>query len=210
MARPAGPAKDAGATGASIAESKNITSVASNVDDLDDFLSVLARAAGQVLLRELSRDTAERIVGPGVVWPEFTAQDIAEEVFLDIEAGSSGRPNKAQELANIERVAPFMLQTPGLSPEWFLKFLLRTLDTRIDYEDAITEGLPSITAMNGAKQVGTGDPATDPNAQGGAGGQNAPVAGGTAGGPQAAFPAGGPPGAAEGGAPPPPATSSAS
>jgi hypothetical protein len=188
--------KNGSATQSSIAETSRMTSVSSNVDDLDDFLSILARQAGQVLLRELSKETALKIVGPGAVWPEFTAQDIAEEVFLQIEAGSSGRPNKAQELANIERVAPFIMQTPGMNPEFWLKYMLRVLDTNIEYEDAVTDGLPSMTAMNGQKQLGTGDPATDPNAQGSQGGNNAPVADGTPGGPQAAFPAGAPASAA--------------
>lgn len=88
---------------------------------------------------------------------------------------------------------PFVLQLPGVNPvPWSQKYL-DLLD--VDAEDAIVEGLPSITAVNAmagraaAAQPGTGNPASDPAAQGSAGAQNAPQAPGTPPGPQAAFPA---------------------
>jgi hypothetical protein len=108
-------------------------------------------------------------------------------VFLKIQAGSSGRPNKAQDLANIERAVPILVQTPGINPEWLAKHTLRVLDPHIDLEEAYTAGLPSITAMNRQAQAGTGDPASDPNAQGGEGGDNQQAPNPGKGGPQASF-----------------------
>lgn len=177
------------ATETSIAENSRMESAASEMDELDDFLSIVARLSGQVLLREMSAETAKRVAGPGAVWPELSPEDIAEEIYLEIEAGSSGRPNRSRDLADFERVAPTLLQTPGIDPEWFAKTQIKLLGSNIDYEEAITAGLPSITSMNRQSQVGTGDPATDPNAQGGAGGDNAPNDNSSAGPPDAGSPA---------------------
>ena len=102
--------------------------------------------------------------------------------LLEVKAGSSGRPNRAAELANLERAMPFLLQIPGIKPEPLARKGLELIDIGVDTEDVIAEGMPSITAMNalvakmGANPGGqpTGDPATDPNQQGGNGAQNAP------------------------------------
>lgn len=185
-----GGTSGATATEASISENTRVSSVQSNIDDLDEFLSNMARAAGQILLLEMDEETVKKIAGDGAVWPKLSSAEVAEEIFLEIKAGSSGRPNRALKLANLERIAPFILQSPSLNPEWWLKKLLTNLDDDIDLDEAIIAGLPSITAMNANAQPSTGDPATDPNQQGSQGGNNAQKAGGTAGGGQAQFPTG--------------------
>ena len=165
------------ATESAIAEGARVSTQTSDVDDLDEMLTDLARATGQLMLMEMSAETVTEIAGPGAVWPQMRREAIAKEVFLEVKAGSSGRPNRAAELANLERVAPTILQIPGISPEWFAKQVLERMDDGIDLSDAIVEGLPSIVAMNamarggaGGAQPATGDPATDPQQQGGAGG----------------------------------------
>lgn len=175
-----------GATGAStatevsVAEGSRMSALSSNIDDLEDFLTELARATGQVLLKEMSQETVLRIAGPGAVWPQLSAQDIADELFLEIEGGSNGRPNKGMLISNFERLAPTLLQIPGLSPEWLLKEAVKRLDDSLDPTDALQAALPSIVAQNSAKTLGpaaampaTGDPATDPAMQGQAGGLQA-------------------------------------
>jgi hypothetical protein len=62
-----GSAAGATATESSIAESSRIASVDSNVDDLDGFLTRVARKAGQILLREMSPEQVTKIVGPCAV-----------------------------------------------------------------------------------------------------------------------------------------------
>ena len=184
-----GGTSGATATESSIAEGSRMSAVSSNVDDLDEFLSDVARMSGQLLLHELSVEWAQRIAGPGAVWPELSREEIANEIFLEVRAGSSGRPNRAMKLANIERIAPFVLQTPGLNPLWWLRNMLEEMDDGLDIDDAIMANLPSIIAMNAQKQVSTGNPASDPSQQGAAGAQNGPVMN-TAGGPQAPMPSG--------------------
>jgi hypothetical protein len=176
------------ATGDSIAETNRMSDLASNADDLDELLSMMARDAGQVLLLEMDAATVAKIAGPGAVWPELTRQQVAEEILLEVEAGSSGRPNKTQEIANFERMAPFLQQTPNLNPEWLARYMVRIMDDRIDLDDAVLSGMPSIVAMNANQQAITGDPALAPNAQGPQGADNQEQPQGAAGGAQPAYP----------------------
>ena len=183
-----GGTSKATATEASIAEQTRMGTIGSNVDDLDDFLSAVAKASGDVLLAEMSQEQVTKILGAGAVWPEMSAQEIADDVFLSVAAGSSGRPNKAADIANLERVAPFLIQIPGINTRWLADQFLTRMDDGLDLTDAFSPGMPSIVSQNGATQPGTGNPATDPSAQGGQGGQNAPVAQGGQPGGQAAYP----------------------
>jgi hypothetical protein len=160
------------ATETSIAESARMSSMGANVDELDSFMSEIARAAGQVLLLELSVEEVRKIVGPGAVWPELTRESVMEEIFLEIEAGSTGKPNRAAELANIERIMPFLLQIPGINPVWLAKELLKRLDDKLEISEAIAEQIPSIVSMNQMQRPGTGDPALQGPPAGGA--ANAP------------------------------------
>lgn len=171
-----GGTSGATATETSVAEGARMASVASNVDDLDDFLNEIARAASQILLAEFDQATVQKIVGPGAIWPQLTAQEIADELLLEVEAGSSGKPNKAAEIKNFMDIAPILMQIPGIKPEWLAREGLRRMDDRLDLTDAFLDGLPSIQAMNRLNQMGTGNPASDPNMQGAQGADNAQVA----------------------------------
>jgi len=159
------------ATGDSIAEQNRTVAIASNVDDLDDMLNELSRAAGQVLFLEMSQESVQKIAGPGAVWPQLSTQDVADELLLEVEAGSSGRPNRATEIANIERLAPLLLQMPGVKPDWLVKQLIMRLDDRLDPTDAIAAGLPSIVTQN-AMAKGMQAMGNNPEDQGGNGANN--------------------------------------
>ena len=171
------------ATESSIAESSRMSSVGSNIDDLDDFLNEIAHATGQILLANMSADTVREIVGPGAVWPELSADEIAKDLILEVEAGSSGRPNRAAEIANFERITPLLLQIPGISPSWLAERGIRILDDKTNLEDAIIEGLPPISAMaaamgsqltpQGGGATAGADSSKNPSAQGAQGGNNA-------------------------------------
>ena len=164
------------ATETSIAESSRMSAIGANIDDLDSFMSEITRAAGQVLLLEMSPEEVKKIVGPGALWPEFLREDVLNEIYLEIEAGSTGKPNKAAELQNIERIIPFLIQIPGIDPKFLAKELLKRLDDKMDVNEAIAENIPSIVAQNmaqgGKANVQRGG--ESPEAQGGKGGGNAP------------------------------------
>lgn len=174
------------ATESSIAESSRQSSLASAVDDLDELLTQIARTAGQILLGEMSAETVTEIVGPGAVWPELSRDQMAKELFLEIEAGSTGKPNQAQEIQNFERLAPILMQIPGITPEMMAKEAIRRLDDRLELDDVYDQNMLSIQSMNQmagrgpTPGAGTG-PETDPNAQGAEGEQNAPRPGQPAG-----------------------------
>lgn len=177
------------ATESAIAEQSRSAGLSDQVDDLDDLLSSLAHATGQLMLKEIDKQTAIEIAGPGAVWPDspMGRDELAKDLILDIKAGSSGRPNTAHQLANYERAMPFIAQLPGssgIAPE-VLREYLDLLD--IDVEDKTLEGLPSIQALNsmmakpagppgamdGDQQAAGADPRSDPTQQGAAGADNA-------------------------------------
>lgn len=180
-----GGLSNATATETSIAESARTSALGAQVDELDSFMSDVARAAGQILLQEMSLDQVKKIAGEGAVWPELTAQDIQEEIFLEIEAGSTGKPNKAAELRNLERILPYLIQLPGIKPEWLAKEVLKRMDDKLDINAALVEGMQSIVAMNAAKGGAPMEGGSNlPMMQGEQGAQNAApnlrmVAGGT-------------------------------
>jgi hypothetical protein len=171
------------ATESQIAEASRQTSMGSNIDDLDDLLTQLAKAGGQILLKEVSQDTVKRVIGPGAVWPELSRQQIAEEIWLEIEAGSTGKPNQAQEIANMERLAPLLFQLPNIDPEFLAKELLKRLDDRLDLTLAFKSMLPSIVAMNAARPAAPGAGPVQGAAQGPAGMSNGAKPPGLAGSP---------------------------
>jgi hypothetical protein len=162
------------ATETSIAASAKASSTGSAVDDIDETLTAMARAAGQILLLNVSEEIVKQIVGPGAIWPSLTKAEVARDLFLEIQAGSSGRPNQAQELQNFERLAPILMQLPGIKPSFVVKQAIQRLDDKVDVDEAIADGLPSITSMNSGKLPGMAGQG-DPNAQGPQGGLNAPA-----------------------------------
>lgn len=170
-----GGISQATATESAIAANASKSSDGASIDDLDGFLTVIARASGQILMKEMSAEKVTEIVGPGAVWPEMTLAEIANEVYLEVEAGSSGKPNQGVEIDNWQKMAPFIMQTPGINPNWIAKETVRRLDDKADMVEAIAANMPSIVMQNQMQQPGTGDPATSPEAQGGQGAQNAPA-----------------------------------
>lgn len=166
------------ATESAIAANSMAASDGSSVDDLDNFLTTIAKASGQILLREMSQEKVMQIVGPGAVWPEMTLDEISDELFLEIEAGSTGKPNQAVEINNWQQLLPMLLQMPGINPVWLAKETLRRLDDRMDLVEAMAAGIPSIAATNQmqtANMVAAQGPQGDPSAQGGEGAANAPA-----------------------------------
>lgn len=170
-----GGVAQATATESTIAANATASASSASVDDLDAFLSVIARASSQVLLKEMSPERVTEIVGPGAVWPEMTLAQIADELYLDVEAGSSGKPNQAVEINNWQQMMPFLIQMPGINPMWLAKETIRRLDDRLDLTEAIAAGMPSIVMQNQAKQPSPADPGADPNAQGAEGANNGPA-----------------------------------
>ena len=165
------------ATEVADAASATMSTIESNIDDMDDFLTEIARDGGQILMLNCSSDRIREIVGAGAVWPEseMTRDKVAKELFLQIEAGSSGKANKAMEIANFEKINPSMLQMPGLNKQRWLKEGIRRLDDKLNPEEFMDDSM-SVVAMNAMKIPSGGSPANIPEQQGINGGMNAPGA----------------------------------
>lgn len=165
---------DTTATESSIAEASRLSSQQSNADDLDDWLSLLARNAGELLVREMNFQTVREIAGPGAVWTQLSREELASAMFLEVQAGSTGRPNQAQDLANLERALPFLVQMPGIDPQKLAEWVIRVTDGRMKPADLMNAAIKeSIVSMNRGAPALLGGP-TDPAAQGDRGAQNAP------------------------------------
>jgi hypothetical protein len=136
------------ATDVATAGAAQHTDLSSVLDDQDDLLSELAQAAGKLLLLNVSAQTVQKVIGPGAAWPELTRDDVVENLYLKIKAGSTGRPNKQQDMANAQIIFPMLMRIPGISPEWMARELLRRMDDRMDLTDAFTESVPSMDALN--------------------------------------------------------------
>ena len=126
--------KGQSATSASIGEQAKISKSSSNVDDLDSLLDALAINGGELLLNEMSLPVVQRIVGPGAVWPMVNKADFVNHIYLTVEAASSGRPNKAMEVANWEKLAPLLMQM-GANKFKMVRETVARLDDRMDADD---------------------------------------------------------------------------
>jgi hypothetical protein len=164
-----GPAQpNVTATVGTIAEQSRMNVSASNIDDLDGFLSRLAQAGGEMLLLEMSEEVVRRIAGVGAVWPsqDETREDYLNEVFLKIEAASSGRPNKAVDIANWRDLAPLLMQS-GANPVGLIEETAKRLDDTLD-----TSSFFPLTPPSGASSQGGGQ--SPPSGEPTQGGSNGP------------------------------------
>ncbi|MDM8849065.1 hypothetical protein, partial [Klebsiella pneumoniae] len=111
----------------------------------------------------------------------LTNQEIAEEIDLEVEAGSTGKPNKAIEVDNWSKLLPMVMQIPGVDPVWLVKETLRRMDDRLDLSEAVAAGIPSIAAQNMMSRqalpppgAAVGASPNSPDQQGPQGASNAP------------------------------------
>lgn len=141
-----GPAQpNVTATVGTIAEQSRMTVSASNVDDLNGFLSRAAKMRGELYLQGMSEETVKRVVGEGAVWPTLDRdrQEFLKMLHLDIKAGSSGKPNQAIRVANFERIAPVLLQS-GANPYGVIEEALNRLDDDLPLEKFRPIALPAM------------------------------------------------------------------
>lgn len=173
-----GPAQpNVTATVGTIAEQSRMTVASSNVDDLDDCLSAVARCGGEMLLQEMSTPTVQRIVGVGTVWPEQNKQEFLNQIELEVVAASSGRPNKAIEVANFERMAPVLIQA-GANPQAVIREAVKRLDDRMDPADFFPVAPPALPPGTEGSPSGGNPPPPKSAAPGPTPSPAAPVVGG--------------------------------
>src|SRR3546814_19455422 len=86
------------ATESSIAEQGRISTISANVDDLDEFLTEVARATGQLKILELDEATEKRIAGEGEVGPDLSREEDIYKISLTGKAESPGRQTQAARM----------------------------------------------------------------------------------------------------------------
>jgi hypothetical protein len=120
---------------------------------LDDLLSELAKAAGEMMLREFSPTTVQRIVGRGAAWPDQQREDFLNAINLDIVAASSGRPNKAVDVQVAQQLVPLMAQA-GANPWALIKYLANVMDANLDPMDFAPQNPPMPQGQPGQQPQG--------------------------------------------------------
>lgn len=135
------------ATGQAIAEQSRVQSVSSEVDSLDKFQCKLAQIGGEMLLTEMSEESAKEAAGPGGAWPVTQEMRISvmKNLFLTIKAGSAGRPNRGLEISNLQQMMPQLIQLAqamGLPLDPLVKYAAKVLEFDFDLEEWLAMANP--------------------------------------------------------------------
>lgn len=177
-----GTTSDATATEVSVAQFSQNTDLTSTIDDLNDVMSEIARTSSEILLLNVSQNTCVQVVGPGAVWPQLNKQMIADNMWLEVDVGANGPPNRQEDVQVLTQLVPLLQRIPGISPEWLARQLIRRMGDDIDLTEAFAEGVPSMEALNQLMSQPPGPPPSGPpgapgQAQGPAGAQPPPGTG---------------------------------
>jgi hypothetical protein len=120
-------------------------------DLTEDLIKEMANAGAQILLQELTVPQVEYLAGEGAVWPKMAKWEVFSLVNIDIRAGSTSKPNKAQEQERWEKLYPIIMQAVQQIFELqaggnlilasalraLLKETLRKYDERFDLEELL-------------------------------------------------------------------------
>lgn len=142
------------ATGQAIAEGSRISVDDSQTAELDYLLGIVAQMHWEMSLQEMSSEVVKKKVGRGAVIPDIAKDRFATDIFIEIEAGSSGKPNAALEAAKAEKLGPLIIQAiadPRLA--FLVKIYARILDANLDIDEILKApqvgGQPQPGAMPG-------------------------------------------------------------
>lgn len=138
-----GPLTGATATEANIGEQSKMSTTTSDIDNLNNVLTSMAKAGGEMLLRDMSPEQVQRIAGPGAAWPTNDREEFINEIDLIAVAGSSGRPNMQMEVQKFERLVPLMLQA-GANPLAIIEEAVHRLDDNLEVERFFPVPIPPV------------------------------------------------------------------
>lgn len=140
------------ATQADIEQSGFAARTTAERDCVEESLSEFARYTAELALGALTYQDVRKIAGPLAVWPENMPVDyITTMLEVDIEAGSTGRPNTTQEreawatvFPEIKELVGLIIQTQGTPLATAYTELLRETLARFDDRIDIERFLPGI------------------------------------------------------------------
>jgi len=77
-------------------------------DTIEDMLNELGPYAMEIMLRKYSLAEVQAIAGPEAEWPRMSIEDIFNIVSVEVRAGSTGKPNQAQEQERWTKLLPIV------------------------------------------------------------------------------------------------------
>jgi hypothetical protein len=101
------------ATEAEIMQEAMSTRTAERRDTNEDLMSDMATAALEIALGDLSKEEVRQIAGEDCEWPDApeSVEDIYRQVVVRVRAGSTGKPNQAQERDSWGKLLPQINET---------------------------------------------------------------------------------------------------
>lgn len=144
------------ATEAQIQQTGFASRTSSDRDTLEDMLDEMASYTAETAIQEVPPDSAQKIAGPKVFWPYgMDVQDLLTMVDVDINAGTTGKPNSAADKANWASILPLLQklivqirQVQSVDPalatclENLLRESLHRMDDRLDIDEFIPRDPP--------------------------------------------------------------------
>lgn len=146
---------------------------AERTDIMEDLLSEAGTYTLEMMLRKYTPEDVKRIAGEEAVWPQMTADQVFENVSVEVKGGSTGKPDQLQEQDRWTKLLPVIQEAmtkvaelravPGGAQQAeaivaLVKETLRRFDERLD----IDQFLPP--PQEGG-QEGPPDPMQDPRVQ---------------------------------------------
>lgn len=100
------------ATEANIEQQGFATRTGADRDTQEDMLTDLAQYTAELAVQALPVDFVVKIAGELAFWPEgMSFEDVVTQINLDIEAGSTGAPNKEQDRQSWSVIMPLIRET---------------------------------------------------------------------------------------------------
>lgn len=128
------------ATEASIANQSSETMADKHRGVIEELLRRLYTAMGDILVQVLPEENVKAMCGPGAVWPMADKIAIWNHLEIEIEAGSTGKPDQRkdmdsfQQCVQIGQMAGIGMQGPA-GPQWNLPFLLKKMAKIKDWRE---------------------------------------------------------------------------
>lgn len=144
------------ATEAQIQQTGFASRTGADRDALEEMLDDFAKYTAETAIQEVDANAAQRIAGPLAFWPAgMDVQDLLTMVNVDLDAGTTGKPDLAADKANwgvllplLQKMIVQIRQVQGMDPplakslQNLLGETLRRLDDRLDLTDFIATDPP--------------------------------------------------------------------
>jgi hypothetical protein len=112
-------------------------------ESVENMLGDVFRHMAEILVEVFPESNAKAIAGPGAYWPHLDRATLWRALQLDIEAGSTGKPDRARRIAELKEVIGLVTTLVPLDPtvkpksiEW-IRDLLDATDSRKEAEDYV-------------------------------------------------------------------------